>query len=150
MLTSGFRRYCLHVGVVVYFYQGILKCNKGSSVSRTRHTGFLNDSCKHIYCFWEELLVPRNFSLWRNRLARSAVNRKVNGSNASRDVPLPFGNPNYFWNLKSLYQVKRLGTTEAHFQRFSRFSRKDFHIFTLRSTKEEGPFSSLDSALYNL
>ena len=68
-----------------YFYQSVFGCNWGSSVSVRRQTAFLNDSCK-TFIFWEELLLPRCVSLWRNRLARSSVNRNVDGSNKVRDV----------------------------------------------------------------
>ena len=36
------------------------------------------------------LLARPSKSLWRNRLARSAVNRKVGGSNPPRDEGTPF------------------------------------------------------------
>ena len=35
---------------------------------------------------FKKFVVAHKLSLWRNRLARSAVNRKVGGSSAPRDV----------------------------------------------------------------
>ncbi len=54
------------------------------SVNRRCHSGFLNRSLEcHIDSF-KKKIPPGGLSLWRKLLARSAINRKDDGSNPSR------------------------------------------------------------------
>ena len=47
-------------------------------------------NCDSLLSYAPRTLARQSKSLWRNRLARSAVNRKVGGSNPPRDEGNPF------------------------------------------------------------
>ena len=69
---------------------------------------------------------PINTSLWRNRLARSAVNRKVGGSNPPRD-DLFFDS--HFGYVLLLLAAKQLAPKSSKYNQ-----RKVQHVYFLRYT----------------